>query len=79
MKKQIVFVIAMIIFVDDVQSMGTSLFKKYTTSNFNSLKTMNNIESMVYFKRINFQFDFNFLRICKGMKENSYIDCHKFS
>ena len=47
MSKQIVFVIAMIIFDDDVQSMGTSLFKKYKTSKFNSLKTMNNIETMV--------------------------------
>ena len=60
MAKLIVFVIAMIIFIDDVKSMGTSLFKKYKTSNFNSLKTMNNIESMVCFNRINFSFDFNF-------------------
>ena len=47
MSKQIVFVIAMIIIIDDAQSTGTSLFKKYKTSNFNSLKTMNNIETMV--------------------------------
>ena len=50
MSKQIVYVIAMIIIIDDVQATGTSLFKKYKTSNFNSFKTMNNIETMVWFK-----------------------------
>ena len=51
---QIAYLIAIFTLIDDVQSTGTSLFKKYKTSQFNSLKTMNNIISMVWFKRINF-------------------------
>ena len=54
MRGQIVYLIAIFTIIDDVQSTGTSLFKKYRTSQFTSLKTMNNIKSMVRFKRINF-------------------------
>ena len=48
MGKQIVFfVIAMITIIDDIQTIETNLFKKSKTSQFNSLKTMNNIKDMV--------------------------------
>ena len=47
MGKQIVIVIAMITIIDDIQTIETTLFKKYKTSQFKSLKTMNNIKDMV--------------------------------